>query len=152
MTPERRQATRSFLLGLPAAGRRGAEGESELRILLLIVFGALGTLARYGLQGLVQHRTGAVFPTGTLAVNLVGCFLLGGVAQYALHRLTIPPEWRVALTIGFFGAFTTFSTFGYETVKMLEDAEWVKAAAYVGASVVGGLIAVMAGMRLADLL
>ena len=123
-----------------------------MRILLLIVFGALGTLARYGLQGLVQYRTGTMFPTGTLAVNLVGCFLLGGVAQYALHRLTIPPEWRIALTIGFFGAFTTFSTFGYETVKMLEDAEWAKAALYVGASVLGGLLAVVAGMRLADAL
>lgn len=128
------------------------EGETELRILLLIVFGALGTLARYSLQGLVQYRTGGMFPTGTLAVNLVGCFLLGGVAQYALHRLTIPPEWRVALTIGLMGAFTTFSTFGWETVKMLEDGEWIKAAVYVGASVLGGLLAVVAGMRLADLL
>ncbi|HEX9765071.1 MAG TPA: CrcB family protein, partial [Candidatus Acidoferrales bacterium] len=61
-------------------------------------------------------------------------------------------EWRLALTIGFFGAFTTFSTFGYETVKMLEDAEWAKAALYVGASVLGGLLAVVAGMRLADAL
>lgn len=130
------------------AARKG----HDVRILLLIVFGALGTLARYGLQGLVQYRTGTMFPTGTLAVNLVGCFLLGGIAQYALHRLTIPPEWRVALTIGFFGAFTTFSTFGYETVKMLEDAEWAKAALYVGASVIGGLLAVVAGMRLADAL
>ena len=145
MTPERRKASRSFLL---VAAQRG----TDVRFVLLIVFGALGTLARYGLQGLVQYRTGAMFPTGTLAVNLVGCFLLGGIAQYALHRLTIPPEWRVALTIGFFGAFTTFSTFGYETVKMLEDAEWAKAALYVGASVLGGLLAVVAGMRLADAL
>ncbi len=60
-----------------------------MRILLLIVFGALGTLARYGLQGLVQYRTGSAFPTGTLAVNLLGCFLLGGIAQYALQRLSI---------------------------------------------------------------
>jgi CrcB protein len=123
-----------------------------VRILLLIVFGALGTLARYGLQGLVQYRTGTMFPTGTLAVNLAGCFLLGGIAQYALHRLTIPPEWRVALTIGLMGAFTTFSTFSYETAKMLEDGEWTRAAVYVGASVLGGLLAVVAGMRLAELL
>ncbi len=123
-----------------------------MRILLLIVFGALGTLARYGLQGLVQYRTGSAFPTGTLAVNLLGCFLLGGVAQYALHRLTISPEWRVGLTIGFMGAFTTFSTFGYETVKMLEDGEWGRATLYVAVSVAGGILAVLAGIRLADAL
>ncbi len=123
-----------------------------MRILLLIVFGALGTLARYGLQGLVQYRTGSAFPTGTLAVNLLGCFLLGGIAKYALHRLSISPEWRIGLTIGFMGAFTTFSTFGYETVKMLEDGEWGRAALYVALSVVGGILAVLAGIRLADAL
>lgn len=123
-----------------------------MQIVLLIVFGTLGTLARYGLQGLVQYRTGAAFPTGTLAVNLLGCFLLGGVAQLALHRLWISPEWRIGLTIGFFGAFTTFSTFSWETVRMLEDGEWMKAAVYVGVSVLGGLLAVMGGMRLGDVL
>lgn len=111
----------------------------------------MGTLARYALQGVVQYRTGSAFPSGTLAVNLLGCFLLGVVAQFSLHRLWVPPEWRVGLTIGLMGAFTTFSTFGWETVKMLEDAEWTKAAVYLGASVVGGLLALMAGMRLGDL-
>ena len=77
-----------------------------MRIALLIVFGAAGTLARYGLQGLVQERTGAGFPSGTLTVNLIGCFLLGGVAEYALTHLTVPPEWRIGITVGFFGAFT----------------------------------------------
>ena len=123
-----------------------------MQLLLLIVFGALGTLARYGLQGLVQFRTSASFPTGTLAVNLMGCFLLGGAAQFGLHRLWIPPEWRIAVTIGFFGAFTTFSSFSWETVRMLEDGEWMRAATYVGVSVLGGLLAAMVGMRLADAL
>ena len=121
-----------------------------MQIVLLILFGAAGTLARYALQGVVQFRTGPGFPTGTLAVNLLGCFLLGAAAPFALHRLWVPPEWRVALTIGFFGAFTTFSTFGWETVKMLEDGEWTKALLYVVASVLGGLVAVLAGMRLAE--
>ena len=121
-----------------------------MQLALLLVFGALGTLARYGLQGLVQFRTGESFPTGTLTVNLLGCFLLGAVGQFALHRLSIPVEWRMGVTIGFFGAFTTFSTFGYETVRMLEDGEWSKAALYVGASVLGGLLAVVAGIRLGD--
>ena len=121
-----------------------------MRIALLIVFGAVGTLARYGLQGLVQHRTGSDFPSGTLVVNLAGCFLLGGVAQYGLAHLTIPPEWRIGITVGFFGAFTTFSSFGCEAVHLLEDGEWGRAATYVLSSVIGGLLAVVLGMRIAE--
>jgi CrcB protein len=121
-----------------------------VRIGLLILFGALGTLARYGMQGLVQHRTNSDFPSGTLAVNLVGCFLLGGIAQYGLTHLSIPPEWRIGITVGFFGAFTTFSTFSWEAVQLLQDGEWGRAATYVLTSVIGGLLAVVLGMRIAE--
>ncbi len=123
-----------------------------MRITLLIVFGAAGTLARYGLQGLVQYRTGATFPTGTLIVNLLGCFLLGGVAQFGLTHLSLPPEWRIGITVGFLGAFTTFSTFSWETVQMLRDGEWLWAGFYVGASLLGGLLAVLFGIRLAKMI
>ena len=121
-----------------------------MRIALLIVFGIAGTLARYGLQGFVQQRTGSTFPSGTLVVNLSGCFFLGVIGQYALTHLTIPADWRVGITVGFFGAFTTFSTFSYETVRMLDDGDWTRAAIYLLSSVLGGLIAVFAGMRIAD--
>ncbi len=121
-----------------------------MRIALLIVFGAVGTLARYGLQGLVQERTGSSFPFGTLVVNLLGCFLLGGIMEYALAHVTIPPEWRIGITTGFFGAFTTFSTFSWETTRMLEDGEWTRAGVYVLASVIGGLAAVFLGIRLVE--
>jgi len=121
-----------------------------VRIALLVVFGAVGTLARYGLQGLVQQRTGSGFPFGTLVVNLLGCFLLGGIMQYALAHVTIPPEWRIGITTGFFGAFTTFSTFSWETTRMLEDGEWTRAGVYVLASVIGGLVAVFLGIRLVE--
>ncbi len=121
-----------------------------MRISLLIVFGALGTLARYGLQGLVQERTGSSFPAGTLVVNILGCFLLGGVAEYALTHLSIPPEWRIGITVGFLGAFTTFSTFTFEAVRLIQDGEWARAGTYLMASVVGGILAILAGMRLAD--
>ena len=121
-----------------------------MRILLLVLFGSAGTLARYGLQGLVQFHTETTFPTGTLVVNLLGCFLLGGVGQFALDRLIIPPDWRVAITIGFFGAFTTFSSFSWETAKMVQDGEWPWALLYVTISVVGGLLLSLAGMRLAE--
>jgi fluoride exporter len=122
----------------------------NVRIALLIVFGAAGTLARYGLQGVVQERAGATFPYGTLVVNLVGCLLLGGIGEYALIHLTIPPEWRIGITVGFFGAFTTFSTFSWETIRLIEDGEWMRALAYVLASVIGGLVCIFLGMRVAD--
>jgi CrcB protein len=121
-----------------------------VRIALLIVFGSLGTLARYALQGVVQQRTGSAFPSGTLVVNLIGCFLLGGIAQYSLAHLTIPPEWRIGITVGFFGAFTTFSSFSWETARMLQDGEWRRGAVYVLASLIGGLACVIFGMRIAD--
>jgi fluoride exporter len=129
---------------------RRAEKGDTLRITLLMVFGALGTLARYGLQGLVQHRTGSSFPAGTLVVNIIGCFFLGGIAEYALTHLSVPPEWRIGITVGFLGAFTTFSTFTFEAVRLMQDGEWARAGTYILASVLGGLLAIVAGIRLAD--
>jgi CrcB protein len=124
--------------------------EPNLKIVLIALFGAAGTLARYGLQGLVQVRTSGTFPFGTLLVNLTGCFFLGLIAQFTLNRLIISPDWRVAIAVGFFGGYTTFSSFGWETAKMMEEGEWARASAYVGASVIAGLFLSAAGIRLAS--
>jgi len=121
-----------------------------LQLLLIAFFGAAGTLARYSLQGLVQVRAGSAFPYGTLLINLTGCFFLGLIGQFSLNRLVLPSDWRLAITVGFFGGYTTFSSFGWETAKMLEDGEWLRASAYVGASVVAGLLLSVAGIRLAN--
>jgi CrcB protein len=121
-----------------------------LRLLLITVFGAVGTLARYSLQGLVQIKMGSTFPFGTLLINLTGCFLLGLVGQVTLNRMIVSPEWRVAIAVGFFGGYTTFSSFGWETAKMLEAGEWLRATTYVAASVVCGLLLSVAGIRLAN--
>jgi len=121
-----------------------------LRLFLIGTFGAVGTLARYGLQGLVQMRIGSTFPYGTLLINLTGCFFLGLLGQAMLNRMMIAPEWRVAITVGFFGGYTTFSSFGWETAKMLEAGEWLRATTYVAASVVIGLLLSAAGIRLAN--
>ncbi|MGH9327342.1 MAG: fluoride efflux transporter CrcB [Terriglobia bacterium] len=123
-----------------------------MRILLLCVFGVAGTLARYEMQALVQDRAGASFPYGTLAVNLAGCFLLGIAGQYALNHVAIPPDWRIGITTGFFGAYTTFSTFEWETGHMLRDGEWTKAAVYVGVSLIAGVLLILAGMYMANAL
>jgi fluoride exporter len=117
---------------------------------MLVLFGSLGTLARYGLQGVVQDRAGSLFPAGTLAVNLVGCFLLGGIGQYSLSHISIPADWRIGVTVGFFGAFTTFSTFSWETVHLLDDGDWMRALIYAGASFLGGLFLLKLGMHLAN--
>jgi fluoride exporter len=107
-------------------------------------------LARYGLQGLVQIRIGSTFPYGTLLINLTGCFFLALLYQATLNRLVLSPDLRIAIGVGFFGGYTTFSSFGWETAKMLEDGEWLPAAAYVTVSVIAGILLSVAGIRLAN--
>jgi fluoride exporter len=130
--------------------RAHAEEGERVKIFLIALFGALGTLARYGLQGVVQIRMGSTFPYGTLLINLSGCFLLGLIGQFTLNRIVISPDWRIAIAVGFFGGYTTFSSFGWETAKMLEEGEWLRASTYVGASVIAGLLLSVAGIRLAN--
>jgi fluoride exporter len=120
-----------------------------LRLVLIAVFGAIGTLARYGLQGVVQIKMGSTFPYGTLLINLTGCFFLGLLGQLMLNRIIVSPEMRMAIAVGFFGGYTTFSSFGWETAKMLEAGEWLWATTYIAASVVFGVILSVAGIRLA---
>lgn len=121
-----------------------------MKLFLIALFGAIGTLARYGLQGVVQIRMGSMFPYGTLLINLSGCFLLGLIGQLTLNRMLISSDLRIAIAVGFFGGYTTFSSFGWETAKMLEDGEWLRAATYVGASVFAGLLLSVAGIHLAN--
>ena len=123
-----------------------------MRIVLLIVFGAAGTLARYGLDGWIQYRVGSAFPAGTLTINLLGCLCLGMIGRFSLNHIAVSPDLRIGLTTGLMGGFTTFSTFGWDTVRMLEEGQWTKASIYVGASVLGGLIAMILGMRVGDAL
>jgi hypothetical protein len=85
---------------------QGSRIGETLRFVLIAVFGAAGTLARYGLQGLVQIRIGSTFPYGTLLVNLTGCFFLGMIGQMMLNRMMVSSEWRLAIAVGFFGGYT----------------------------------------------
>lgn len=119
-----------------------------MNVILIAAGGALGAVARYGLSGWVQERAG-FFPWGTLVVNVVGAFLLGFGFRY-MEATAIPAAWRQAATIGFLGAFTTFSTFSYEAVALVQDGDWSRAGAYVAGSVVLGLGAVVAGLGLAS--
>lgn len=111
--------------------------------------GFLGALARYGLSGLVQrHMPLTTFPYGTLAVNLLGCLLIGAIVGLAESRQLFGPELRTFVLIGILGAFTTFSTFGFETFSMLRDHGYLRAVANVGVHVVLGLALVWLGHAL----
>lgn len=110
--------------------------------------GALGALARFGLSGWVQGGTAGTFPWGTLAVNVLGCFLLG-FAFRVLQLSALSPALRGAVTVGFLGAFTTFSTFSLEALVLIQEERWGRAAGYVGGSVALGLAAVVAGVWIA---
>jgi CrcB protein len=116
--------------------------------LLIAAGGALGTLARYGVDGWILARTGSSFPWGTLGVNVSGSFLLALLVRF-LEGVLAPPEWRALLAIGFCGAYTTFSTFGFEAVGLLQGGQWLRATGYLVGSVVLSLLSVVLGFRLA---
>jgi CrcB protein len=106
---------------------------------------ALGGVSRYLVSGAVQRFLGTLFPVGTLVVNLTGSFLLGLLLRYALETPTLTAEMRAFLTVGFCGGYTTFSTFSYETMMLLEDGEWSRAGLYAALSVVLSLAATVLG-------
>lgn len=108
----------------------------------------MGAALRYLTTGWIQDLTGSLFPWGTMAVNVIGSFLLGFSVAW-LNSTLASPETRQLVTIGFLGSFTTFSTFSYETVAMLEDGEFWQAGFYSLGSFLLGLLAVMAGAFLA---
>jgi len=110
---------------------------------------AIGGVSRYLLGGLVQRLLDTTFPAGTLLINITGSLLLGAILRYGVETSTLTPELRGFLTIGLCGGYTTFSTFSYETVALLEDGEWGRAALYVGLSVGLSIFATFLGFALA---
>jgi CrcB protein len=121
-----------------------------LAILYIALGGIAGTLSRYGLEGWIQSRTASGFPLGTLIVNLAGSLLLGFILRLATGATVISPDVRAGLTIGFCGAFTTMSTFSYESVTLLNDGDYVRAALYMSATILGCVVAVILGTALAN--
>ncbi len=116
--------------------------------LWIAVGGGVGAVARYGLSGWVQDRAGFGFPWGTFVVNVAGSLLIGFALHY-MEAVRLAPEVRAFVAVGLLGAFTTFSTFSYETVTLLEDGAVSRAALYAAGSVAIGLLAVYAGMAAA---
>jgi fluoride exporter len=111
--------------------------------------GALGALTRYAVDGLVLRRGAGAFPWGTLVVNVTGSFLLGLAFVLLTERLAVSPWLRSAITIGFIGSYTTFSTLSLETYRLAEDGAWGLAAANVVGSFAAGLAALYVGVVIA---
>jgi CrcB protein len=121
-----------------------------MKQLFLVGFlGAIGAVSRYLLSAWALRLFGDSFPLGTLAVNVVGCGLIGTLFQLGDSLRLISSEWRIALVAGFLGGLTTFSTFGLETVRLIELGRQPSAIANVLANVLLGLAAVVGGMALA---
>lgn len=117
-----------------------------LKLAWLIAGGGLGTLCRYGAALLSSRWAGTDFPWGTLAVNLVGCFLIGLAFSLADSRQAFGPGFRLFFMTGFLGGLTTFSTFGLESANFFRHGEWLAAWGNLLAHNVGGLILVFFGM------
>ena len=115
----------------------------------LSLAGALGTLARYGLAGLVHRIDGSSFPWGTVAVNLIGCFIAGWLYVMFENRWPVSGETRTIILVGFMGAFTTFSAMILETGVLLRSTDWLYAAANIALQNGVGFISLWAGMTLA---
>lgn len=111
--------------------------------------GAVGTGARYLLSGWMLATLGSVFPWGTLAVNVIGSFLLGAIMHVGLATPLLSPTARLTLSTGVMGGFTTYSSFNYETIRQLQDGAWPLALVYVAATLFGCLAAGWAGLALA---
>lgn len=109
------------------------------------MFGLAGTLARYGLQGGVQRLSGSTFPYGTLAVNVIGSFVVGFVATLTLERVVMTQDLRAAILIGFCGGFTTYSAFAWETLLLARDGSPFGAAMNIALQLVLGIGAAWLG-------
>jgi CrcB protein len=123
--------------------------ETLTKYLAVAAGGALGACLRYYLGGSVLSRTAAPFPTATFVINVTGSFIIGFFLTLITERVKVDPHVRLAIAVGFVGAYTTFSTFEYETARLIEDKEFLYAFLNVGLSFVVGFAAVWGGITAA---
>ena len=115
------------------------------KYLIVGIGGFLGSIARFWLGGYLGERMGSRFPYGTFVVNMSGCFLIGFVMTILTTKGHLNPNWRYLIPIGFIGAYTTFSTFEFETLRAMQDGQVLVASLNVALSVLIGFIAVWVG-------
>ena len=122
------------------------------KYLLIAAGGALGSIARYWVGSAVSDRMGIRFPYGTLLVNLTACIIIGFSLTYLGRRADLSPAWRYLIPVGFIGAYSTFSSYEWETLSSLRAGAFFLATLYALGSLVLGLIAVWCCSRLAEVL
>jgi fluoride exporter len=122
------------------------------RYLLIAIGGALGSILRYWVGSTISGRMGTRFPYGTLVINLTACVIIGFTLTYFGKRADLNPAWRFLVAIGFVGAYSTFSTYEWETLSTLRSGAFFLAALYAVGSLIAGLAATWCGTALADLL
>jgi CrcB protein len=120
-----------------------------IKISLIAVAGALGAVSRFTLSMAVHSVMGGNLPYGTFIVNMVGCFLLGFIMQFSITTGKFNAHLNTAITIGFLGALTTFSTFSYETVQCIQQGSWFWATLNAAGNLFVGLILTFAGIGIA---
>lgn len=108
--------------------------------------GFIGAIARFALGSYIGNRMGSRFPYGTFVINISGCFLIGFILTVLAQRTDASPNWRYLIPIGFIGAYTTFSTFEYETLRTVQDRQVLIALANVSLSVIAGFVAAWVGV------
>jgi len=119
------------------------------RIFLLVGMGGfIGSISRYYSQQIISKSFPSALPYGTLIVNIVGCFLIGIIYALSEKGNILTPEWRIFLATGFCGGFTTFSTFSYESINLINDGEWFNVSLYVAVSVIIGFLSTYLGISL----
>jgi CrcB protein len=116
------------------------------KLLLIALAGGMGSLARYGLSGLVQNIAGGKFAWGTATVNVLGCFLFGTIWSLTEEKMLISGETRAIILTGFMGAFTTFSTYIFETGELMRDSQWILATTNIFAQIIIGLFCFFIGL------
>ena len=122
------------------------------KYLLIAVGGALGSIARYWVGSTVGGRMGTRFPYGTFVINLTACVLIGFTLTFLARRTALNPAWRFLVPIGFVGAYSTFSTYEWETLSILRGGAFLEAALYALGSLFLGLVATWAGVAIAEYL
>ena len=116
-----------------------------MNVLIIGIGGFAGAVARYAVSLWIGQRWGRGFPLGTFVINVSGSFFIGLLMTLMAEKFTFDPRWRLLLVVGFLGAYTTFSTFEYETGALLKDGEWTFAMLNVILSVVAGFVALKLG-------
>jgi CrcB protein len=122
------------------------------KYLLIALGGALGSMARYWVGSAISGRMGAKFPYGTFIINVTACLIIGFTLTLLGKRVELSPAWRYLIPVGFIGAYSTFSTYEWETLATLRSGAVALAALYAGGSLVAGLVATWGGVALAELL